>query len=149
MPIFLRSVPERNPRTECGCQPVAFISSLAVAPPDRFSRSIILAALLPSRAESDFFAPLRGWGAFLAEVVFFPAFPFLGATCANRGAFGGFRLGRIGRFRLFCDARHGFSLRGGYRVDDIDHSVRARLQGDSANVWAVLRRCQMRVDEGR
>lgn len=75
----------------------------------------------------------------------------VGATCANRGAFGGFRLGRIGRFRLFCDARHGFSLRGGYRVDDIDHSVRARLQGDSANVWAVLRRCQMRemrVDEG-
>src|SRR5579871_27394 len=84
MPIFLRSVPERNPRTECGCQPVAFISSLAVAPPDRFSRSIILAALLPSRAESDFFAPLRGWGAFLAEVVFFPAFPFLGATWARR-----------------------------------------------------------------
>src|ERR1700680_4069838 len=33
-PIFLRSVPERKPRTEWACQPVAFISSAKVAPLD-------------------------------------------------------------------------------------------------------------------
>lgn len=34
-PVFLPKVPHRNPRTECGCQPVASISSLAVAPRQR------------------------------------------------------------------------------------------------------------------
>ena len=49
-PIFLPMVPDRNPRTECGCHAVAFIYSLAVAPPGRLSRSRILAVLLPLRA---------------------------------------------------------------------------------------------------
>src|SRR5436305_703966 len=35
-------VPDRNPRTECGCQPVAFMSSFELAPPGRFIRSRIL-----------------------------------------------------------------------------------------------------------
>src|ERR1035441_8715443 len=34
-PIFLPRTPDRNPRTECACQPVAFISSFPVAPPER------------------------------------------------------------------------------------------------------------------
>ena len=66
---------------ECGCQPVAFISSLAVAPSGRFSRSRILAALLPSRAPVAFFALL---GAFLAGVAFFPDLAFFGATLRAR-----------------------------------------------------------------
>src|SRR5436190_22738610 len=48
--IFFLSVPLRNPRTECGCQPVAFISCLSEAPPGRFSKSSTLAVLLPRRA---------------------------------------------------------------------------------------------------
>jgi len=65
----------------CGCQPVAFINSLAVAPSGRFSRSRILAALLPSRATAAFFALV---GAFLAGAAFFPDLAFLGATFARR-----------------------------------------------------------------
>src|SRR5579863_2382823 len=84
MPIFLRMVPDRNPRTECGCQPVAFISSLDVAPPGRFSSSRIAAALLPSRAESPFFSRFVALGAFLAGLTFFPGLAFLGATGARR-----------------------------------------------------------------
>src|SRR5271163_974239 len=60
-------VPDRNPRTEWGCQPVAFISSLAVTPSARLSSSNTLLVLLPSRAPVAFFAPL---GAFLAGVAF-------------------------------------------------------------------------------
>src|SRR6266700_6073407 len=79
-PIFLPTVPERNPRTLCAIQPVVFISSCKVAPSGRFSRSRIFAALLPSRAPSAFFALL---GAFLGALAFGAAFPFLGATCAR------------------------------------------------------------------
>jgi hypothetical protein len=69
-PIFLRTVPDRKPRTECGNQPVAFISSFEVAPPGRFSRSRILAVLLPSRATLGLATSglARPLGAFLAGV---------------------------------------------------------------------------------
>jgi hypothetical protein len=76
---------DKNPRTECGCQPVAFINSFEVTPPVRFSRSRILAVLLPSRASS--LATLTFvWllGAFLAGLAFFPALAFAGATLAAR-----------------------------------------------------------------
>src|SRR5450631_625235 len=76
-------VPERNPRTEWGCQLVAFISSLVVAPPGRFSRSRIFAALLPSRAPVAFFAPLD---VFFAGVAFLADLDLAGATCARLGA---------------------------------------------------------------
>src|ERR1700680_947319 len=46
-PIFLRSVPERKPRTEWACQPVAFISSAKVAPLDFSRRAMTWALLLP------------------------------------------------------------------------------------------------------
>ena len=46
-PIFLPIVPEMNSRIECGCQPVAVISSLAVTPPLRFRSSITRLVLLP------------------------------------------------------------------------------------------------------
>jgi len=80
-PIFFETVPDKKPRTECGCQPVAFINSLAVAPSGRFSRSRTLAALLPFLAPLPFVAPL---GAFLAEVAFFPGLAFFGATVRAR-----------------------------------------------------------------
>src|SRR5688572_10090171 len=74
-----------KPRTLCGCQPVAFIKSARVAPPARCSRARISAFRLPSRA-AGFSALAFGLalGAFLAGVVFFPAFPFFGATWAER-----------------------------------------------------------------
>src|ERR1700722_10812339 len=76
-------VPDRNPRTECGCQPVAFISSLAVTPPGRFSRSSIVLVLLPSRVPVALFAAL---GAFLAGVAFLADLPLVFATWAPCGA---------------------------------------------------------------
>src|ERR1700683_3433964 len=72
-------MPDKNPRRECGCQLVAFSSSLAVAPSGRFSKSRIVAVLLPSRA--SFRALL---GAFFLGVAFFPALPLAGATFARR-----------------------------------------------------------------
>src|SRR5260370_4085736 len=92
-PIFLPTVPDKKPRTECVCQPVDFINSFAVAPPGRLSRSRTLAVLLPSRALAAGFACLAPLGAlwpFLAGVAFFPAFPLAGATrgfCARVLAF--------------------------------------------------------------
>jgi len=57
-PIFLRSVPERKPRTEWASQPVAFISSAKVAPLD-FSRRAIWLTFVRNHAEAmvacDFF----------------------------------------------------------------------------------------------
>jgi len=79
--IFFATVPDRKPRMLCGCQPVAFINSLAVAPSGPFSRSRIFAALVPSRAPAAFFALV---GAFLAGLVVFPDFAFLGAAFARR-----------------------------------------------------------------
>ena len=66
-PIFLPTVPERNPRSECGYQPVAFISSLAVTPPGRFSSSRILAVLLPSRASGLAALAFSALGRFLGR----------------------------------------------------------------------------------
>src|SRR5438093_116790 len=58
-PIFLLTAPERNPRTECGCQPVAFISSFKLAPPDRFSSSKTLAEAAQEDQHSRTEAPCR------------------------------------------------------------------------------------------
>jgi hypothetical protein len=49
-------VPLKKPRTECACQPVALINSFNVTPSGRFSKSRILAVLLPWRAGVAFFA---------------------------------------------------------------------------------------------
>src|SRR5258706_15361945 len=57
-PIFLPRVPLMNPRTLWACQPVALISSFRVPPSGRFSRSRILAALLPSRTVLAFLPAL-------------------------------------------------------------------------------------------
>src|ERR1035437_3878979 len=87
-PILLPTVPDRKPRTECGNQPVAFISSLEVAPPGRFSRSRILAVLLPSRAILDLATSglVRPLDAFLDNLALRADFALAGATLARRGA---------------------------------------------------------------
>ncbi len=81
MPIFLRSVPERNPRTECGCQPVTFISSVSVnatRPLEQIEHFGGLAAIpAVGLAPLAFFALL---GTFLAGLAFFPDFSLAGAT---------------------------------------------------------------------
>src|SRR5215469_17115148 len=84
-PIFLLMVPDRKPRMECACHPVAFISSLAVTPPGCFSSSRTLAVLVPSRA--PLFSPLAFFaalGAFLAGLAFLPALLLFGATWGRR-----------------------------------------------------------------
>src|SRR6202051_2181895 len=83
-------VPERNPRTGWGCQPVDFNNSFMLAPSGRLSRSRTFAALLPSRAEPAFFAP---FGAFLSALALGADFARVGATCARARATRAFLLG--------------------------------------------------------
>src|SRR5262245_13599221 len=45
----LRTTPARKPRTECGCQPVAFVSAGIVAPPGERSSSIASDCFVPGR----------------------------------------------------------------------------------------------------
>src|SRR4026209_1028460 len=66
-------VPLRNPRTECDCQPVAFMISLSVAPSDLRSMVSTAAFLLPRRAE--------GFG---RRVAVFRFFAFRRAACDVR-----------------------------------------------------------------
>src|SRR5579863_2843073 len=72
IPSFLVSAPERNPRTECACQPVAFINSAKVAPLDFSSSAMTFAVLLP-RAVAVFVSRLGG---FLAVLEVLPASGF-------------------------------------------------------------------------
>ena len=142
-PIFLPRAPDRNPRTECACQPVAFMSSFRLAPPERFSRSRTWAVLLAWRAPAAFFlgdladvAPLL---AFFAGVAFFPDLALDGATwalcAATRGLLAGFGCSAGASASVlggFCwNAVHtAFSLGGDYR-DPIDHSPSPALQANS------------------
>src|SRR5580704_2549033 len=135
-PIFLPIVPDRKPRTECGCQPVAFISSLAVTPPGRFSSSKMRSVLLPSRGPelSLDFAPFLAWGAFLAGLAFFPDLPFFGATWARRApalafffAFGSSAWATVAASVVSVSDVMLFLLLWD-RCHDIDHSGAERLQ---------------------
>src|SRR6266851_6803334 len=90
-PFFLPKT-ERKPRMECGCQEVAFSSSCKVAPLGRFTRSRILAVLLPGRALPAF---RRGWAPFFADLGLradlaweAAARPFFAATVAFWGGLG-------------------------------------------------------------
>ena len=122
---FLPYGSRKEPRRECGCQLVALSSSLAVAPPGRFSRSRMVAVLLPSRA------PFRALlGAFFFGLAFFPALPLAGATCASGGLFSGLCFGRC--LYLFDSRYHRISLRGNYR-DHMNCSGRAERQANCVN----------------
>src|ERR1035441_4691581 len=96
-PIFLPKTPDRNPRTECTCQPVAFRSSFREAPPERFNRSRTLVVLLPWWApvacflgDLADFAPVL---AFFARVACLPDLARDGATWALCAADRGFLAG--------------------------------------------------------
>lgn len=47
---FLRTTPAKKPRTECGCQPVAFVMDAIVAPLGARSMARTAACLLPVRS---------------------------------------------------------------------------------------------------
>src|SRR5260370_32841415 len=89
IPIFLPTAPDKKPRTECGCQPVAFISSFRVAPPACFSSSRTFSVLLPSRAPVAFLgtvARLAPFAPFFTAPAFLADLPLDGATRGFRGA---------------------------------------------------------------
>src|ERR1700689_3146932 len=95
-PIFRLRTPEINPRTEWACQPVAFIKSAPVAPPDRFSRSRNFAVLVPRRPGAAFFADLAGFAprlAFFAGAACLLDLPLDGATLRARAPTRGFLAG--------------------------------------------------------
>ena len=136
-PIFFLTVPDRKPRTECGCQPVTFINSWAVTPPGRLSNSSTWSVLLPSRTPGGFlsaFGRFLGWGGLLGRLALL--LRNVGALWRNTRLFCGFRL--LARRRVRASAgffrnrfTHVFSLSGDYRVDNIHHSVRKELQENS------------------
>src|ERR1039458_8919301 len=92
-PIFLPKAPDMNPRTEWACQPVAFMISLTVAPPDRRRRFRTLAALLSWREQDAFFGDLANLAALFgcfARLAFLPNTGLEAATwgfCAVARAF--------------------------------------------------------------
>src|SRR5262245_51303242 len=77
----LRTTPARKPRTECDCQPVAFVSAAMVAPPEERSISMAADCFVPGRtARLPFLPALLGFGRLLdgaaerAAVRFFAVF---------------------------------------------------------------------------
>src|SRR5260370_42450717 len=86
-PIFLPKV-ERQPRTEWGCQPVAFTRCFKVAPQDRFTSSSTWAVLLPWRTLSAFavVAWRAAFTALFSRGGFFAHFALAGAKRGLRAA---------------------------------------------------------------
>src|SRR6266851_4815300 len=88
-PSFLRTTPAKKPRTECCCQPVAFMIAAIVAPLGCLSRVRTVSCLVPLRLEP--------------EAAFFPSFAgffsrLVGATFVLLGV-------------LRCDILRSFRLR--------------------------------------
>src|SRR5437773_10071925 len=52
-PSFLRTTPAKKPRTECCCQPVAFMIAAVVAPLGCPSRARTASCLVPPRLEDE------------------------------------------------------------------------------------------------
>ena len=125
-----------KPRTLWACQLVAFMISASVAPLGRFNRSMIFAALLPSRAAPAFRTAL---GAFLGALAFGAALAALAlevdlavrALWGNAGLFAGFRLvcSRLGGAGFFDG--HVVSFCGDRRTH-MDHSDRPHKQANSS-----------------
>src|SRR5262245_45734112 len=62
----LRTTPARKPRTECCCQPVAFIIASIVAPAGDFSIAITLACLEPGSLVGRFALLAASWAGLAA-----------------------------------------------------------------------------------
>ena len=126
-PIFLPTVPEMNPRTVCGCQPVTFMISASVAPLARFISAITSACLFEPSG-----LVLRAF--FLAAAAFFVGLAFLVGLLY---AFGG----SAATAGVFCRLNRGsllFSMTG-LRSFHIDRSGREELQlesGDSEECYS-------------
>src|SRR5262249_17001278 len=78
-PSFLRTTPAKKPRTECCCQPVAFMIAAIVAPLGCLSRARTASCLVPVRVEAE--APLPDLARVFARPVraaFVALCPFLG-----------------------------------------------------------------------
>src|SRR3989440_10706230 len=56
-PSFLRTTPAKKPRTECCCQPVAFIMAAIVVPLGCLSRARTASCLVPPRVEPKGMVP--------------------------------------------------------------------------------------------
>src|SRR5271170_7851956 len=69
-PSFLRTTPAKNPRTECCCQPVAFIMSAIVVPVGSLSSARTASCLVPRRREGEGVSPgfARRFTRFLVRV---------------------------------------------------------------------------------
>ena len=79
---LLADGPDKKPRTECACQPVACINSPKVAPSLRINSSRIADALLPSRA---LLGPLAGFFAWLPFTFAEPTFRTTSGVCGAAG----------------------------------------------------------------
>src|SRR5258706_16160720 len=101
---FLVITPLKKPRTECGCQPVALISSLSVAPPGRFSSPRIFSVLVPPRPD----AGGRPAEPALADARFVGTFLAGRALGGGGGFWGGNRRGGGGRRGLGRGTGGGF-----------------------------------------
>src|SRR5437588_10133699 len=70
-PSFLRTTPAKNPRTECCCQPVAFMMAAIVVPLGCLSSPRTVSCLVPPRAEPEATFPFfAGFFAHLAGATF-------------------------------------------------------------------------------
>src|SRR5580704_12974104 len=56
-PSFLRTTPAKKPRTECCCQPVAFIMAVIVVPLGCLSKARTASCLVPLRVEPEGMVP--------------------------------------------------------------------------------------------
>ena len=56
-PSFLRTTPAKKPRTECCCQPVAFMMAAIVVPLGCLSRARTASCLVPPRVEPEGMVP--------------------------------------------------------------------------------------------
>src|SRR5208282_377793 len=66
-PSFLRTTPAKKPRTECCCQPVAFMMAAIVAPFGCLSRVRTASCLVPPRLEDE--AVLPGFASLFARLL--------------------------------------------------------------------------------
>jgi hypothetical protein len=86
-PIFLPIVRDRNPRTECGCQPVSFHQLFG-----RYAAGLLQKIQDFGRFTASCVAPFSpvaffvALGAFLAVFAFLPDLAFFGATWEPRQA---------------------------------------------------------------
>src|SRR5262249_45218246 len=92
----LRTTPARNPRTECCCQPVAFIIASIVAPADDFSIAMTQACLVPGSL--------------------FCRFVLLAANCASLATATRVADGTAARFFADFDIENLRSVGGGHRA---------------------------------